>query len=89
MEKLDRGKQAVPLARAVVNLIKRTGIPVRTVTTGNGTEFAAHEIIARELETKIYFAHPYSLWEKGAIENMNGLIRQYITSKGSLQGNIE
>ena len=86
MEKLDTGKQAVPLAHTVVKLFKRTKMPVRTITTDNGTEFAAHEIIARELNTSVYFAHPYSSWEKGAIENMNGLVRQYIPKKADFKG---
>lgn len=86
MEKLDTGKQAVPLANTVVRLLKETGIPVRSITTDNGTEFAAHKIIARELDTTVYFAHPYSSWEKGAIENMNGLIRQYIPKKADFRG---
>lgn len=34
--------------------------------------------IARMLHTKVFFAHPYSSWEKGLIENTNKLIRQYI-----------
>ena len=55
-------------------------MPVRTITTNNGMEFAAHEIIARELGTTIYFAHPYCSWERG-IENMNGLVRQYIPKR--------
>ena len=50
MEKLDTGKQAVPLADAVVRLIRESGLPVRSITTDNGPEFAAHEIIARESE---------------------------------------
>ena len=75
MEKLDSGKRAVPLAHAVVRLLKGSGLPVRTIITDNGTEFAAHEIIARELGTTVYFAHPYCSWEKGALENMNGLVR--------------
>lgn len=86
MEKLDTGKQAVPLADAVVRLIRDSGLPVRSITTDNGPEFAAHEIIARELNTKVYFAHPYCSWEKGAIENMNGLIRQYIPKKTDFRG---
>lgn len=81
MEKLDTGKQAVPLAHAVVRLLKGSRLPVRSITTDNGSEFAAHGIIARELGTTVYFAHPYASWEKGAIENMNGLIRQYIPKK--------
>ena len=31
--------------------------------------------------TTVYFAHPYCSWEKGAIENMNGLVRQYILKR--------
>ena len=36
------------------------------------------EMIAKSIGTKINFADPYSSWQKGAIENVNGLIRQYI-----------
>lgn len=86
MEKLETGKRAVPLAKTVVRLLAGCGVPVRTITTDNGTEFAAHQIIARELDTTVYFAHPYSSWEKGAIENMNGLIRQYIPKKTDFRG---
>lgn len=86
MEKLDTGKQAVPLAHTVVNLLKEQPVPIRTITTDNGSEFAAHEIIARELGTVVYFAHQYCSWEKGAIENMNGLIRQYIPKKTDFRG---
>lgn len=81
MEKLDSGKRTVPLAHTDVRLLKGSGLPVRTIITDNGTEFAAHEIIARELGITVYFAHPYCSWEKGAIENMNGLVRQYIPKR--------
>ena len=56
------------------------------IITDNGTEFAAHEVIARELNTAVYFTHPYSSWEKGAVENINGLIRQYIPKKSDFRG---
>jgi len=81
MRKLDTGKQAKPLADAVVEMIREMNLPVRTITTDNGTEFAAHETITARLGAKVYFAHPYSSWEKGTIENTNGLIRQYIPKK--------
>ena len=35
-------------------------------------------MIAKSIGTKVYFADPYSSWQKGAIKNVNGLIRQYI-----------
>jgi IS30 family transposase len=86
MEKLDTGRQAIPLADAVVRLLKGCRLPVRTITTDNGTEFAAHEKISSELKAKVYFTHPYCSWEKGTIENTNGLIRQYIPKKTDFRG---
>jgi IS30 family transposase len=50
---------------------------VHTITYDNGREFAAHEGMARDLDARIYFAHPYASWERGLNENTNGLIRQY------------
>lgn len=50
----------------------------RTVTFDNGKEFAGHERIARLLGLDVYFAHPYSSWERGTNENTNGLLRQYL-----------
>lgn len=86
MEKLETGRQAVPFAHVVVRLLKGSGVPVRTITTDNGREFAAHQIIAKELNTTVYFAHPYSSREKGTIENMNGLFRQYVPKKRDFKG---
>ena len=51
---------------------------VHTLTYDNGREFSDHEGMAKDLETEIYFAHPYASWERGLNENTNGLIRQYL-----------
>jgi IS30 family transposase len=48
-----------------------------TVTLDNGREFSHHEQLSAALGCKIYFARPYHSWERGANENVNGLIRQY------------
>jgi transposase, IS30 family len=53
-----------------------------TLTVDNGKEFASHESIAETLQIKVYFADPYSAWQRGLNENTNGLIRQYVP-KGS------
>ena len=50
----------------------------RTLTVDNGREFSFHERIARLLGLDVYFAHPYSSWERGTNENTNGLLRQYL-----------
>ena len=50
----------------------------RTLTTDNGREFARHRRLGKLLGLAVYFAHPYSAWERGTCENTNGLLRQYI-----------
>jgi len=50
----------------------------KSMTYDNGTEMAKHQIITQKTGMKIYFAHPYSSWERGTNENTNGLIRRYL-----------
>jgi len=50
----------------------------KTMTYDNGIEMARHEKITENTGIKIYFAHPYSSWERGTNENTNGLIRRYL-----------
>jgi len=59
---------------------------VLTITTDNGSEFACHEKIAKALGTTVYFADSYASWQKGAIENENKLIRQYIPKGTDFRG---
>ena len=49
----------------------------RTITTDNGNEFAAFSEF-EALGTKVYFAHPYSAWERPVNERTNRLLRRYI-----------
>jgi len=78
-------KQAVPVSQATVALLTPYIEKTLTITADNGKEFAAHEQIAKELHADIYFAHPYSSWERGLNENTNGLIRQYFTKGSSFE----
>ena len=56
-------------------------LPVHTLTSDNGREFAQHREIAQQLKADFYFAHPYASWERGLNENTNGLVRQYFPKK--------
>ncbi len=78
MAKSPKGKNAKSVARLVVQMLRPFERHVLSITTDNGSEFADHKYIAHMLHTKVFFAHPYSSWEKGLIENTNKLIRQYI-----------
>ena len=46
---------------------------VRTITYDKRREFTDHEGMATDLDTQIYFAHPYVSWKHGLNEKTNGL----------------
>ena len=46
---------------------------VKTITRDRGTEFASWLQIEERLHCEVYFADPYCAWQKGAIENLNGV----------------
>ena len=48
-----------------------------SLTYDNGTEIAQHKLFTKNSKVKVYFAHPYSPWERPTNENTNGLIRDY------------
>ena len=55
----------------------------KTITLDNGREFLDWESIERsglngKKRTLVYFAHPYSSWERGTNENQNRMIRRFI-----------
>lgn len=50
---------------------------LKTITNDNGVEFGDSQNLERELSTPIYFCQPYTSWQRGTVENTNGLIRQF------------
>ena len=56
----------------------------RSVTFDNGSEFALHENLNAELATQTYFCDPHSPWQRGTIENPNGLLRRDMPRKTNL-----
>lgn len=81
--KVER-RSAKLVAEAIIHLLQPLSGHRHTITGDNGKEFAEHQRIARELGIDFYFAHPYSAWERGSNENMNGLVRQYIPKNRDL-----
>lgn len=72
-----RSKHAAGVTAVTTRLLRPHKEKCHTITFDNGKEFAEHELMAAELKADIYFAHPYSSWERGLNENSNGLLRQY------------
>ena len=70
-------KEAARVVQQTTRLLEPIA-EVKTLTFDNGKEFAGHLQIAEQTGALVYFAHPYSSWERGTNENTNGLIRQYL-----------
>lgn len=56
-------------------------IQLLTITYDNGSEFCWHDKVNEALKTQSFFCNPYSSWEKGTVENINGLIRRFFPKK--------
>jgi IS30 family transposase len=71
-------KTAHLVSSAIIDRLKPIAMKVQTLTFDNGKEFSDHAKIDSALGSISYFADPYSSWQRGSNENLNGLIRQYI-----------
>ena len=81
---LSPNKTAEAVKSALLKALSPLAGRVKTLTYDNGKEFGLHEDIAKGLDAKGYFAHPYHSWERGLNENTNGLIRQYVPKGTSM-----
>ena len=55
----------------------------KSITVDNGSEFLDFEALeasefSRQQRTRIFYAHPYSSWERGSNENANRIIRRFV-----------
>ena len=55
----------------------------KTITVDNGSEFADFAQI-EEWGTKVFFAHPYTAWERPQNERHNGLFRAFVPKEVSI-----
>jgi IS30 family transposase len=78
-----RRKTARLTATAITHQLKH--YQADTLTLDNGSEFVNHEHITKETGIMIYFADPYSSWQRGTNENTNMLLRGYLPKKHNIQ----
>jgi len=51
----------------------------KTITADNGSEFLDSEAIKKAAKCgEVYYAHPYSSWERGSNENSNRILRRFV-----------
>ena len=80
-----KGKNADEVAQAIIRELLPYKNTLKTITTDNGKEFTRHKLVTKRLGVFVYFARPFHAWEKGAVENFNGLLRQYIPKRKNLE----
>ena len=51
------------------------GLPVKSISLDNGSEFAQFRELEEALQAPVYFAQPHKPWQRGTNENTNDLIR--------------
>ena len=78
-------KSAQTVAEALCDQLLPVKDKVLTITSDNGIEFTRHQTIAKALDADFFFADPYSSWQRGTVENTNGLVRQYFPKKSDLR----
>jgi IS30 family transposase len=76
---LPKGHRADQVADAIVeHMSLLPGWFTKTLTWDRGNELARHASITQRTGMKIYFADPYSPYQRGSNENTNGLLREYL-----------
>lgn len=77
MQRKLPSKRPDDVGKAVIRLLLPYKRFVHTITTDNGIEFMNHKNICKALDCTVYFADPYCSGQKGGVENMNKILREY------------
>ena len=80
MKKVDV-KETKEVCNVIIELLEDWQPYIKTITAENGSEFAQHHRVSETTGIEFFFARPYHAWERGANENLNGLIRQYFPKR--------
>ena len=78
-------RKAPVTAEALARLLAPLPQQLRTtITFDNGTEFAQHYRLHRQLGVETFFCDVHSPWQKGGIENAIGRLRRYLPRSTNL-----
>lgn len=77
-------RTVIAVNSAALKLIRNSGLPFKTITWDNGTEFHGYKALEHATGVRCYFAYPHRPWQRGSNENFNGLLRQYFPKRHSL-----
>ena len=80
---LLKNRTAKVTAEALINTIYR--LKIISLSVDNGIEFTWHYYVTQNTGVPIYFADPYSSWQRGANENVNMLLRGYLPKRTDIQ----
>ena len=77
-------------SEATANAIINSMLPLpqharKTITFDNGTEFAKHEMVSRQLGVNSFFCDSYASWQKGGVENTNGRLRRQLPRQTNIK----
>jgi len=79
--KKTASKTSVETTKSLNNALKPYINTIKSITYDNGLEFSQHEKINKNFNIRSYFCKPYHSWEKGTVENINGIIRRFFPKK--------
>lgn len=66
-------RNATMTRKTIVEMLR--GLPVKSISLDNGSEFSEFHQLEQELHTQIYFAEPHKPWQRGTNENTNDIVR--------------
>jgi len=81
IRKLTRKTSSQASSQIIFALNEYNISQLHSITYDNGCEFCGHEFVNEKLQTESYFCKAYHAWEKGTVENINGLIRRFFPKK--------
>ena len=67
-------KRCADQTRLVIEKLLK-GLPAKTISLDNGSEFSEFRQLEKALNAQIYFAEPHKPWQRGTNENTNDIVR--------------